>query len=147
MCPQTPRLSPEYSHKAGLQTVITGMPLQLRPVTRSGHAGPVIMGRITRGPPCWTRQHGGMTSSYGAKGVPARCLVSVGPTTTAKASSEGWRLRLRPNSSILLLVSFFSAIVVRRYYCSINHYPGVFGYTPLKFSLCPIECLNLRFGY
>jgi hypothetical protein len=35
--------------------------------------------------------------SYGAKGVLARCLVSVGPTTTAKASSEGWRLRLRPN--------------------------------------------------
>jgi hypothetical protein len=36
--------------------------------------------------------------SYEAKGVPARCLVSVGPTTTAKASSEGWRLRLRPNT-------------------------------------------------
>jgi hypothetical protein len=36
--------------------------------------------------------------SCGAKGVPARCLVSVGPTTTAKASSEGWRLRLRPNT-------------------------------------------------
>jgi hypothetical protein len=35
--------------------------------------------------------------SYGAKGVPARCLVSIGPTTTANASSEGWRLRLRPN--------------------------------------------------
>jgi hypothetical protein len=35
--------------------------------------------------------------SYGAKGVLACCLVSVGPTTTAKASSEGWRLRLRPN--------------------------------------------------
>jgi hypothetical protein len=32
---------------------------------------------------------------YGAKGEPARCLVSVGPTITAKASSEGWRLRLR----------------------------------------------------
>jgi hypothetical protein len=27
--------------------------------------------------------------SYGAKGVFARCLVSVGPTTTAKASSGG----------------------------------------------------------
>jgi hypothetical protein len=54
MCPQTPRLSPEYSHKAGLQTVITGRPLQIRPVTRDGHAGPVTMGRITRGPPCWT---------------------------------------------------------------------------------------------
>jgi hypothetical protein len=63
MCPQTPRLSPEYSHKAGLQTVITEMPLQIRPVTRSGHAGPVTMGRITRGPLCWTRPHGGMTSS------------------------------------------------------------------------------------
>jgi hypothetical protein len=36
--------------------------------------------------------------SYGAKGVPARCLVSVGPTTTTTASSEGWRLRLRPNT-------------------------------------------------
>jgi hypothetical protein len=24
---------------------------------------------------------------------------------------------------------------------------GVFGYTPLKFSPCPIECLNLRSGY
>jgi hypothetical protein len=34
--------------------------------------------------------------SYGAKGVPAR-FISVGPTTAAKASSEGWRLCLRPN--------------------------------------------------
>jgi hypothetical protein len=33
----------------------------------------------------------------GTKGEPARFLVSVGPTITAKASSEGWRLRLRPN--------------------------------------------------
>jgi hypothetical protein len=50
MCPQLPRLSPEYSHKAGLQTVITRMPLQIRPVTHGGHAGPVTMGRIARGP-------------------------------------------------------------------------------------------------
>jgi hypothetical protein len=35
--------------------------------------------------------------SYGAKGAFARCLVSVGPTTTAKALSGGRRLRLRPN--------------------------------------------------
>jgi hypothetical protein len=49
MCPQTPRLSPEYSHKAGLQIVITGMPLQIRPVMRSGHAGPVTMGRVVVG--------------------------------------------------------------------------------------------------
>jgi hypothetical protein len=37
--------------------------------------------------------------SYGAKGVPAR-FISVGPTTAAKASSEGWRLCLRPNNCI-----------------------------------------------
>jgi hypothetical protein len=63
MCPQTPRLSPEYSHKAGLQTVITEMPLQIRPVMRSGHAGPVTMDRNTRGPPCWTRARNETTSS------------------------------------------------------------------------------------
>jgi hypothetical protein len=63
MCPQTPRLSPEYSHKAGLQTVITGMPLQIRIVTRGGHVGPVTMGRITHGPRSWTKPHGGMTAS------------------------------------------------------------------------------------
>jgi hypothetical protein len=32
MCPQTPSLSPEYSHKAGLQAVITSLPLQVRPI-------------------------------------------------------------------------------------------------------------------
>jgi hypothetical protein len=63
MCPQKPRLSPEYSHKAGLQTVITGGPLQIRLVTRNGHAGPVTMGRITRGPPFWTRSQEKTTSS------------------------------------------------------------------------------------
>jgi hypothetical protein len=63
MCPQLPRLSPEYSHKAGLQTVITGIPLQIRPVTRGGHAGPVTMGRNARGPLSWTRPHCGMPSS------------------------------------------------------------------------------------
>jgi hypothetical protein len=63
MCPQTPRLSPEYSHKAGLHTVITGRPLQIRPVTRNGQAGPVTMGRVTRGPPFWTRSRDETTSS------------------------------------------------------------------------------------
>jgi hypothetical protein len=64
MCPQAPRFSPEYSHKAGLQTVITGRPLQPRPVMRSGRAGPVTMGRITRGPPGWTRPQYETTSSW-----------------------------------------------------------------------------------
>jgi hypothetical protein len=34
MCPQVPRSSPEYSHKGGLQTVITEKPSQTRPVMR-----------------------------------------------------------------------------------------------------------------
>jgi hypothetical protein len=34
-----------------------------------------------------------------AKGVPAR-FVSVRPATAAKASSEGWRLCLRPNKGL-----------------------------------------------
>jgi hypothetical protein len=63
MCPQAPRLSPEYSYKAGLQTVIIEKPLQIRPVMRSGHAGPVTMDRTTRGPSCWTRLWDGATSS------------------------------------------------------------------------------------
>ena len=94
MCPQTPRLSPEYSHKAGLQTVITGMPLQLRPVTRSGHAGPVTMGRITRGPPCWTRPHGGMTSPQ----VFVRCRMGRRVSLPVVLSPLDQRLRRRPRA-------------------------------------------------
>jgi hypothetical protein len=63
MCPQVPRLSPEYSYKGGLHTVITEKPLQIRHVMRSSHAGPVTMGRIPRGPSCWTRARDGATSS------------------------------------------------------------------------------------
>jgi hypothetical protein len=105
MCPQTPRLSPEYSHKAGLQTVITGTPLQIRPVTRSGHAAARYNGpdhtwaSMLDDAARWDDLVTGLRPmSYGAKGVPARCLVSVGPTTSAKASSKEWRLRLRPNT-------------------------------------------------
>jgi hypothetical protein len=39
MCPQTPRSSPEYSHKAGLQTIITEKPLQIGPVIHSAARG------------------------------------------------------------------------------------------------------------
>jgi hypothetical protein len=35
-----------------------------------------------------------------AKGVPAR-FVSVGSAAAAKASSEGWRLCLRPNKDLV----------------------------------------------
>jgi hypothetical protein len=77
MCPQLPRLSPEYSHKAGLQTVITGMPLQIRPVTHGGHAGPVTMGRIARGPLSWTRPHCGMPFVAGLRLVRNKRRVSL----------------------------------------------------------------------
>jgi hypothetical protein len=39
MYPQAPRSSPEYSHKAGLQTVITEKPSQIGPVMRSAAQG------------------------------------------------------------------------------------------------------------
>jgi hypothetical protein len=90
MCPQAPRLSPEYSHKAGLQTVITGRPLQIRPVIRSGHAGPVIMGRITRGPPCWTRSRDGTTSSQAFVRRRVGQRVSL-PVVLSPLVQRGWR--------------------------------------------------------
>jgi hypothetical protein len=87
MCPQLPRLSPEYSHKVGLQTLITGMPLQIRPVTRGGYAGPVTMGRIARGPLSWMRPHCGMPSSpvfvwcQSSEGCPCLlCLLEQRPS-------------------------------------------------------------------
>jgi hypothetical protein len=39
MCPQAPRVSPEYSHKVGLQTVITEKPLQIGPVSHLATRG------------------------------------------------------------------------------------------------------------
>jgi hypothetical protein len=106
MCPQTPSLSPEYSHKTGLQAIITSMPLQIRPVTqrrprRARYNGPDHT---------WASElneaalRDGVAAGLrlvpnGAKGVPTR-FVSVRPATAAKASSEGWRLCLRPNTPL-----------------------------------------------
>jgi hypothetical protein len=90
MCPQAPRLSPEYSHKEGLQTIITGRPLQIRPVMHSGHAGPVTMGRITRGPPCWTRPWDGMTSSQAFVRRRVGRRVSL-PVILFSLVQRGWR--------------------------------------------------------
>jgi hypothetical protein len=109
MCPQLPRLSPEYSHKAGLQTVITGMPLQIRPVTRGGHAGPVTMGRIARGPLSWTRPHCGMPSSpvfvwcRSSEGCPCLLCLCLSGGHAAETSSEGWRFCLRSNNRLQTL--------------------------------------------
>jgi hypothetical protein len=42
-------------------------------------------------------RHRSSSAAYETKGKSARCLVTVGAASTAKASSEGWRLHLRPN--------------------------------------------------
>jgi hypothetical protein len=41
LCPRVPRLSLEYSHKGGLQTVITEKLLQMRPITYLSTWGPL----------------------------------------------------------------------------------------------------------
>jgi hypothetical protein len=52
LCPWVPRLSLEYSHKSGLQTVIIEKLLQTRPVTCLS----------TRGPLQWAEFHVGLRS-------------------------------------------------------------------------------------
>jgi hypothetical protein len=83
MCPQTPSLSPEYSHKAGLQTVITSMPLQIRPVTqrrprRARYNGPdhAWASELNEAALRDDFVAGIRLVPNGAKGVPA-CSVSV----------------------------------------------------------------------
>jgi hypothetical protein len=90
MCPQAPRLSPEYYHKAGLHIVITGKPLQIRPVMRGGHTGPVTMGRITRGPPCLTRSQDRTTSSWAFVQRRVGRRVSL-PVVLSSLVQRGWR--------------------------------------------------------
>jgi hypothetical protein len=49
----------------------------------------------------------------------------------------GWHAKeLQPYASLILLGM-----------CVGGERKGVFGYIPLKFSSCPIECLNLHSGY
>jgi hypothetical protein len=94
MCPQTPSLSPEYSHKAGLQAVITRMPLQTRPVTQRRPRG----ARYNGPDHTWASEQdeaalrGDVTADLRlvlnkAKGVPAH-FVSVRPATTAKGDER-----------------------------------------------------------
>jgi hypothetical protein len=64
MCPQEPRSSRNIPIKAGLQTVIMEEPLQFRPVMRDNGAGPVMTGRIVRGPSRWTTPREGAASPW-----------------------------------------------------------------------------------
>jgi hypothetical protein len=94
MCPQTPSLSPEYSHKAGLQAVITRMPLQTRPVTQRRSRG----ARYNGSDHTWASEQdeavlrGDVTAGLRlvlneAKGVPTR-FVFVRPATAAKGDER-----------------------------------------------------------
>jgi hypothetical protein len=77
MCPQAPRSSPEYSHKAGLQTVIIEKPLQIGPVIHSA----------ARGLLQWTEFHVGLRVGRGREtGRPRRRPSSCG------VLDEGWKL-------------------------------------------------------
>ena len=94
MCPRTPSLSPEYSHKAGLQAVLTRMPLQTRPVTQRRSRG----ARYNGPDHTWASEQdeavprGDVTAGLRlvlneAKGVPAR-FVFVKPATAAKGDER-----------------------------------------------------------
>jgi hypothetical protein len=77
MCPQAPRSSPGYSHKAGLQTVITEKPLQIGPVIHSA----------ARGLLQWAEFHVGLRVGRGREmGRPRRRPSSCG------VLDEGWKL-------------------------------------------------------
>jgi hypothetical protein len=77
MRPQTPRLSSEYSHKVGLQTVITEKPLQIGPVIHLAMRGLLQWAKFTMG--FWI-ERGRVT------GRP-RC----GPSSCSVVD-EGWKL-------------------------------------------------------
>jgi hypothetical protein len=132
MCPQLPRLSPEYSHKVGLQTVITGMPLQIRPVTHGGLAGPVTTGRNARGPLSWTRPHCGkpFVASLRLVRYTRRVSLSVlsllAQLLQRRLRAKGGAFCLRPNSansSALGWPSTTACILA----ASLWHIPGVLG--------------------
>jgi hypothetical protein len=75
MCPQVPRLSLEYSHNAGLQTVIIEKPLQIGPVTHSA----------ARGLLQWAEFHMGLRVGQGrGTGRPRR------RPSTCRVVDEGW---------------------------------------------------------
>jgi hypothetical protein len=132
MCPQLPRLSPEYSHKVGLQTVITGVPLQIRPVTRGGHAGPVTMGRNARGPLSWTRPHYGMTSSP----VFVWCRSSEGyPYLLCPCLTGGYQRRLRARGGAFAFAPTIPCLKNHR--GKIN--PSTSLYRQLPYCPCPFR--------
>jgi hypothetical protein len=100
MCPQAPGLSPEYSHKGGLQIVITEKPLQIEPVTQF----------CARGLLQWDESHVGLQAVgqgdvvvglrlvvQRTKGGPRRSFCLRWCSEMDEGWSEGWRLRLRPN--------------------------------------------------
>jgi hypothetical protein len=79
MCPQAPRSSPEYSHKAGLQTVIIEKPLQIGPVIHS----------TARGLLQWAEFRLGLRVGRGRETGRSRCRPS-----SCSVLDEGWKLQV-----------------------------------------------------
>jgi hypothetical protein len=85
MCPQAPRSSPEYSHKAGLLTVITEKPLQIGLVIHSA----------ARGLLQWVEFHVGLRVGRGRETGRPRCRpLSCG------VLDEGWKLPVASESRL-----------------------------------------------
>jgi hypothetical protein len=77
MCPQAPRSSPEYSHKAGLQTVITEKPLQIG----------IVIHSAARGLLQWAKFHVDLRVGRGREtGRPRR------RPSSCSVLDEGWKL-------------------------------------------------------
>jgi hypothetical protein len=106
MCPQAPRSSPEYSHKVGLQTVITEKPLQIRPVIHS----------VARGLLQWAEFYVGLRAGRGRgtgrpRRRPSSCSVldegSKLPVASPPLVQRDWR-RHRAKGSVFAFAPTFA---------------------------------------
>jgi hypothetical protein len=106
MCPQAPRLSPEYSHKVGLQTVITEKPLQIGLVTHLA----------ARGLLQWAEFHVGLLVGRGCEtGRPRRRPLSrsvedkgwIPPVVLPPLVQRDWR-RLRAKGGVFAFTPTFA---------------------------------------
>jgi hypothetical protein len=140
MCPQLPWLSPEYSHKAGLQTVITGMPLQIRPVTHGGHAGPITTDRIARGPLSWTRPHCGMPFVAGLRLVRNKRRVPL-PVLFLLAQLLQRRLRAKGGAFAFAPTHGSHSVCLLKSGVTLNHCLMCHN-THQKAFQCPVELIS-----
>jgi hypothetical protein len=116
MCPQAPRLSPQYSHKVGLQAVITEKPLQIGPVTHLA----------TRGLLQWAEFPLGLRVGRERRTGRPRCRPS-----SCSVVDEGW------NPSVI------SPLLVQRDWRRHRAKGSVFAFAPTNLTKCLVQDLFL----